>query len=138
MIKIEQLGDRDGGSHFAHSFLPFQTMSSFNLIKSVEDNNLQMDTSLTNAVLSDCAASLETNSDFQKESYADDCFCKSNLNNIIEKVKAEGGKRARHAVAARYAAIILRNNATEPDCCPHRHIWIARTMEKHIHDKYTD
>ncbi len=88
--------------------------------------------SLATSVIQDCIESLSSNPDFQEPSYSDDCFCKKNLNYVIEQINAETTEKARNAVANHWASIILRNKretaAGRQDGCPHKHIWCVERM----------
>ena len=89
-----------------------------------------MNTSFTEAFLSDCATSLSSaNSDFHDASYEDTCYCKKNLTWVIKQVNAEITTEARHAVAKHYAGIIAQNNAAKPRGCGRGHTWVLTATE---------
>jgi hypothetical protein len=85
------------------------------------------------AVIQDCTESLSSNTDFQKESYIDDCFCKANLNYVIRQINAEETEEARDAVAKHWVSIILYNEeetaAGRQKGCPHNHVWCVERMK---------
>lgn len=73
------------------------------------------------ALINDCEESLIINSTFHKSNYQDNCYCKKNLEYVIETIVNENQN------PQRWIDLILRNNKNKSKC---NHIWIQKNIEK--------